>query len=56
MLDGWQHMKDTTPEERTAAIVWVQQVTLSNPAYFYMNILTVAALFARSDQTGSAEA
>lgn len=35
-------MPDTTPEERDAALQWVQRLTLTDPAYFYMNMLSVA--------------
>lgn len=41
MLRGWRAL-DTTAEERTAALVWVQNLTMSNPCYFYMNMLSVS--------------
>lgn len=50
MLASWQHLPDTTTEEHAEAMVWVQQVTLSNPAYFYMNILSVAEFFSKREQ------
>lgn len=47
MLRSWQNLTDTTSEERATAMDWVQRVTLSNPAYFYMNLLSVADVFSR---------
>ncbi|KAF2721343.1 hypothetical protein K431DRAFT_328605 [Polychaeton citri CBS 116435] len=41
MMRGWTRMP-TEAEERDAALVWVQRLTVSDPCYFYMNMLSVA--------------
>lgn len=41
MTRSWQVL-DTTREERTQALEWVQRLTFSDPCYFYMNLVSVA--------------
>ena len=42
MEQSWQHMDNTTPSERTSTLNFVQCLSMTEPAYFFMNLLSVA--------------
>ncbi|KXL48365.1 MAG: hypothetical protein FE78DRAFT_304331, partial [Acidomyces sp. 'richmondensis'] len=41
IIRGWRAMA-TTKEERSAGLSWVQRLAMSDPAYFYVNLLSAA--------------
>lgn len=43
-------MLDTTSDERAEALTWVQRLTLTEPTYFYMNLLSVGNALSRIGQ------